>query len=283
MSGVIDRVIESWLTNSNERSYHIPFCQLLAAEGETIIYVSPHGPFEQGKDIVTTDKTGRVRGYQLKCGDIGIAEWRKFKGEITDLVEMPVNHPSLKGRRPHVPFLVTNGEIKDTAIRAIISSNQAWKKRKYQELRTVSRGELLKRFLAAHGSYLPNDLSDFKLFMELIVRDGREPLDKEKLSRLLESVLPLKATGKPKMREIRRALSSSLLLVGYIFAASLCGRQPLGRIRGLDSRSRLPLGPYFQIVGSANRMVRALESVRTGRSGRPLGFDAGMSDPRPLY
>jgi hypothetical protein len=62
MSGVIERVIENWLTNANERSYQIPFCQLLVAEGETVIYVSPHGPFEQGKDVVTVDKRGQPRG-----------------------------------------------------------------------------------------------------------------------------------------------------------------------------------------------------------------------------
>jgi hypothetical protein len=48
MPGVIERVIENWLTSANERSYQIPFCQLLAAEGETVIYISSHGPFEQG-------------------------------------------------------------------------------------------------------------------------------------------------------------------------------------------------------------------------------------------
>jgi hypothetical protein len=216
MHGVIERVIENWLTNSNERSYQIPFCQLLASEGETVLYVSPHGPFEQGKDIVTLDKHGKLRGYQLKCGDIGLAEWRKNKGEINDLVELPINHPAMTSQRSHIPFLVTNGEIKDTAIRAVNSSNEAWRKRKYPRLRTISKGELLTRFLAAHGSYLPQEIPDFKLFMELIVRDGHEPLDKERVSSLLESVLPFKSTRTLKSRECRRALSSALLLIGYI-------------------------------------------------------------------
>jgi hypothetical protein len=69
MRGVIERVIENWLNSSNERSYQIPFCQLLTAEEETVVYVSPHGPFEQGKDVVTIDDGGKVRAYQLKCGE----------------------------------------------------------------------------------------------------------------------------------------------------------------------------------------------------------------------
>ena len=89
MPGVIERVIENWLTSSNERSYQIPFCQLLAAGGDGDC-LSSHGPFEQGKDVVTFDKSGKLRGYQLKSGDFGLSEWRKYKGEINDLVELPI-------------------------------------------------------------------------------------------------------------------------------------------------------------------------------------------------
>jgi hypothetical protein len=216
MIGVIERVIENWLNSSNERSYQIPFCQLLAAEGETVIYVSPHGPFEQGKDVITTDSSGKVRAYQLKCGDIGLAEWRKNKGEINDLVEMPINHPGVPTPRHHTPYLVTNGEIKDTAIKAINSSNESWRKRRYPALRTVSRGQLLKRFLAVHGSYLPKELSDFTLFMELVLRGGREPLDKDQFSRLLESILPVENGNTLSHTELKRAIASAVLVAGYV-------------------------------------------------------------------
>ena len=48
-----ERIIENWLTNCNERQFQIPFCQLLTAEGETVVYVSPHGQRERGKDVVS--------------------------------------------------------------------------------------------------------------------------------------------------------------------------------------------------------------------------------------
>ena len=50
---MIERVVENWLTSANERQYQIPFCQVLASEGETVLYISSHGALEQGKDIVT--------------------------------------------------------------------------------------------------------------------------------------------------------------------------------------------------------------------------------------
>jgi hypothetical protein len=216
MPGVIERVIENWLVSSNERSYQIPFCQLLATEGETVIYISPHGPFEQGKDVITLDRNGAPRAYQLKSGAFGLAEWRRFKGEINDLVELPIDHPGVRSGRQHIPFLVTNGEINDPAIRAINSANKAWRRRRYPSLRTVSKGELLKRLLAAHGAYLPHELSDFNLFMELVLRNGRGPLEKEKVCKLLESVLPLGSGEKLKTTEVTRSLSSAVLLTGYI-------------------------------------------------------------------
>ena len=141
---------------------------------------------DRGKDVVTIDEAGRPRGYQLKCGDVGLSEWRKYKGEINDLVELPIGHPAVRTSGAHIPFLVTNGEINDPAISAIRSSNEAWRRRRHPALRTISKGQLLKRFLAVHGSYLPSELSDFNLFMQLVLRDGREPLDKENVSKLLE-------------------------------------------------------------------------------------------------
>ena len=36
---MIERVVENWLTSANECQYQIPFCQLLASESESIIYV----------------------------------------------------------------------------------------------------------------------------------------------------------------------------------------------------------------------------------------------------
>jgi hypothetical protein len=83
----------------------------------------------EGWDIITVDKRSRVRAYQLKCGDF--------------------NHPGIPIQLKLDCFLVTNGEIKDPAIRAITSANVAWKKRKYPSLQTITKG----RLLAVHRAY----------------------------------------------------------------------------------------------------------------------------------
>ena len=81
---MIERVVENWLTNANERQYQIPFCQVLAAEGETVVYISPHGQREQGKDVITLGRgRNRVpRAYQLKAGRVTLKDWREYHGEI---------------------------------------------------------------------------------------------------------------------------------------------------------------------------------------------------------
>lgn len=94
-SGLIERVIENWLTNTNEIGYQIPFCQYLISENHTIIYISPHSSLEQGKDIISIDENGIVHAFQLKSGNIKTSEWRKIQGEIIDLIMIPINHPSI--------------------------------------------------------------------------------------------------------------------------------------------------------------------------------------------
>src|SRR6266404_2330270 len=118
-NGVIERVVENWLTSANERQYQIPFCQLLAAEGETILYISAHGQMEQGKDVISRAKDRGIRAYQLKGGRLTLADWRKYQPEIHELVVYPIDHPSIGSRSLHKPFLVTNGGVADTVINAI--------------------------------------------------------------------------------------------------------------------------------------------------------------------
>src|SRR5271157_168157 len=84
--GLHARIIENWLTSINERQYQLPFCQVLAADNETILYVSSHGPFEKGKDVITRTSEGEFRAYQLKARDLGLTEWRAIYGEIANLV-----------------------------------------------------------------------------------------------------------------------------------------------------------------------------------------------------
>ena len=217
---MIERVIENWLTNADERQYQVPFCQLLTAEGEKVLYISKHGQAEQGKDIITLGMDSVPRAYQLKAGGIKLSDWRSFRGEVVELVEYPVNHPSLLRRTRHIPFLVTNDEVSDPVLSAVKTDNQQWLARGFRELRLVTGTDLVARFKQMHGTYLPVELKDFSLFLELVARDGREPLDKQSLALFLESVLPLRAAGRIPMRALQRALASALVLSSYVLQSA---------------------------------------------------------------
>lgn len=189
---------------------------MLAAEGETILYVSSHGPFEKGKDIVTRTPDGEVRAYQLKAGDIGVAGWRAIHGEIVNLVELPIESPGKTPVTDFVPYLVTNGELTDPVMEQIRAANVGWQARGMTKaLHTIQKGELFERFRASHGAYLPRDLEDFRTFIELILHDGSAPADKEKAAQLIEHILPTRS-GQRKAQEVARAAASLVLLTGYI-------------------------------------------------------------------
>jgi hypothetical protein len=110
---MIESVIANWLTKTNERNYQIPYCQVLLTEGHRVLYVSTHRPMEQGKDIVTVDEDGGYNAYQLKTGNIDQKTFRGIKGEVEELVERSIVHPSVDKAKGHRAYLVLNGEITD--------------------------------------------------------------------------------------------------------------------------------------------------------------------------
>lgn len=213
---MIERVVENWLISANERQYQIPFCQLLASEGETILYISRHGQLEQGKDVVTRAPDGKIRGYQLKGGSLALSDWQNYKGEIDELVIYPVEYPSRRSRKTHDPFLVTNSTVSDAVLNRIETANKVWKKQGANPLTLIAGPELVSRFVKAHGKFLPRDPKDFVRFLELIVDTGQAPLDKPKFAALLEAILPIDFDGKKATLEVQRSAASAVLLATYI-------------------------------------------------------------------
>src|SRR4030066_810703 len=62
-SGMIERAIENWLINANEKNYQIAYCQVLSQKGRRVIYVSSHRPMDRGKDIVTINSRSEYCAY----------------------------------------------------------------------------------------------------------------------------------------------------------------------------------------------------------------------------
>ena len=207
------------MTSATERGYQIAFCQLLAAEGEELLYIATHGPFEKGKDVITRLPDDEIRAYQLKCGDIRLADWRAISEQTNNLVELPVNLPQCPASTPHIPFFVTNGRIDDVVLDYINTANLGWKQRNFQHpLRVIEKSLLVHRFLSVHGTFLPQEASDFQLFLTLLLRDGSAPLDKDAFSRLLQSVIALADHSSSK--NVSRSIASAVLLTSYILGGA---------------------------------------------------------------
>lgn len=210
---MIERIVENWLTNTNEKGYQVPFCQYLISKKYTILHVSRHGQMEQGKDIIALDENGIPCGFQLKSGIINGNVWRDIKGEIDELVEIPISFPKIDKKIKHRAILVTNGRITDKVRRDVDDRNLRYRQLGLPELEIITGSELLKKFINVHGSFFPTELSDFRLFLELLLSDGRELLDKDMFAHFLESVLFTQKETKP---ELKRRIASSVLLAQYV-------------------------------------------------------------------
>jgi hypothetical protein len=213
-NGLIERIVENWLTKVNEKGYQVPFCQCLVSKGYKVLHLSSHGQMEQGKDIISIDEVGNPCAFQLKSGDIDGTEFRKIKGEIEELVEIPINFPGIDKGVDRRVILVTNGVITDKVRRDIDDLNLSYKKkRELPQLEVVTKMDLLKEFIDVHGEFLPTELPDFKLFLELLLSDGHELVNKNLFSKFLENVL---FTAKENKLELQRKIASALLLAQYI-------------------------------------------------------------------
>jgi hypothetical protein len=196
---------------------------MLAAEGETVVYISPHGQREQGKDVISIGRDKVPCCYQLKGGRVALSDWRKYHGEVNELVTYPIEHPSISSRKMHRPYFVTNGTVADPVLSAIASANRGWTRLGAKKLHLIARDELVSRFVKAHGSYLPRDPKNFRMLLDLIARDGYEPFAKSDYARFVESILPVNVSRRPSSKEIGRIVSSAILLTTY--AVQPCERE----------------------------------------------------------
>ncbi|MDV2495030.1 MAG: hypothetical protein RX316_02330 [bacterium] len=212
---MIERVIENWLTNTNELGLQIPFCQLLSHKGYRVKFISRHGPGEQGKDIIALDKRNKPWAFQLKSGNISVQSWRKIRPQLEELIEIPIHFPGISKRTKHQTALVTNGQLIGDAVRGIDDFNLSYGKRGFPTLEAWVGTQLLTDFVELHGQFLPLEPKDFQRFLELFLADGTDLLPKIKFSKFLLSFMPF---GKRKVAKnnLKRNIASAVLLTSYI-------------------------------------------------------------------
>ena len=213
---MIERVVENWLDSVNERGYEIAFCQVLIAEGHTIIRRPAHGPTEHGKDIVSRDRQGNFHAYQLKTGDLNKSQWRQIRGEVEELINVPLQEPGVSPKTRFTPYLVTNGELKEPVKDEVRARSEGTGGHGYRRLGFITRDNLLRRFLDVHANFFPFAPADFERFLRLYLADKRSFLRKEEFGEFLSSLL---ATGSEMEGiQVRRAMAAVAVLANYILS-----------------------------------------------------------------
>jgi hypothetical protein len=212
---VIEKLVENWLTSVNELGFQLPFCEVLLSKGYHVLHVSSHGPGEHGKDIIARDSLGKLWAFQLKGGDIRLSNWREIRGEVEELVRLPVIYPGVRANEHHTPVLVTNGTIVGDARESITRFAQKWEADGSMLLEVWAGRELLAQFLEAHDRFLPTKLNDVRDFVDLYVGEPESRLPRAKLSRFLERLVDTEAIGRRPIHA-KRAIESMILTGAYI-------------------------------------------------------------------
>jgi hypothetical protein len=214
---VIERILENWLDNASEKSFQIPFCNVLANEGYQVIHISRHCGMEMGKDIIAISPAGIPCAYQLKGGTgtrITLNQWNALSGQIQLLMINKIIHPSIKTNIHHQSFFVTNKVLEEEVSNAIDQMNRGWfdMGKPDLHLNTIVRGQILEKIKALGSGMLPSELEDMKTFLELYLESGRANLPKNNFIKLLKSVLKINGDARLSREEIKRTIAAGSLV-----------------------------------------------------------------------
>ena len=212
---MIEKLIESWLTSANERTYQLPFCSALQAQGYVVLSVPSHGPGEHGKDVLARGKGRTYYAFQLKSGNISKRVWQSIRGEVEELVRTPIVYPGVPKSFSHVPILVTNGDVTNDARQSIDDFGRLWARQGHERLQLWQRNQLLGVFLSAHSSLLPSELKSVRDYLQLYVANVKDRLPRERFAGYLLTLVSKETLGADS-RRITRGLWNMILLGGYV-------------------------------------------------------------------
>jgi hypothetical protein len=209
-----ERLVESWLTRINERGYGITFCQILASKGYRVVRYG-HSSIELGKDVLAIAPDGTVCAYQLKSGDVSLADVTKHIEQLQMLVATQPIHPGLPSTFEYRVFFVTTGDFKDPAVALIKELNAKWHRHHWPELQTIGGRDLLVDLLAMSSDFWPADAPDMRAFLELHLASGMGDLDVQKLAKLLQQIVGDDNSN----RELERRSAAANLFCSYALGA----------------------------------------------------------------
>ena len=217
---MIERLIENWLTSAGERGYEVPFAQLLASEEHRVIQGPVHHPFEHGKDILTFAANGELHAYQLKGPDlVKLGDFEKIQGQLLALTGTAITHPAVTpSRRADRVFLVTNATLTPPVRDRIEKFNTSDVPSGWPPIEPIERDQLLTRFVAAHGNYLPQSLPDIRTLLELYYSDPASLFPVQLFAGYLSGILPFPPQD-ASIPACRQAIASVTLLTAYAAAS----------------------------------------------------------------
>ncbi len=228
IDNVVAKLIESWWTDANERSFQYQFAFQLTSSGFDVLHVTRHCGMEFGKDIIARSADGVIHSYQLKSGfgeRLKLGDWQSLSSQIDDLVALPIKHPSLNGgiALDHQPWFVINGYLNEEVIREIEDRNLTYRQRFGRELKTILLGEMVQKSIStAHSVWPTTPEINHELFSSYI-DEGRKPLVKSTFFKVLQAVLPsdLRLKNKRKLNLI----ADSLAVVASLYTAKTAKQQ----------------------------------------------------------
>jgi hypothetical protein len=241
-SGVLERIVENWLIKSGERGYQTPFAQLLATEGYRVLNGPVHHPYEHGKDILAMDPQARLCAFQLKGGQtIDLKEFESMQGQLMALAATAVSYPGVEpARRPDRVALVCNGVLSPPALDRLDKLNAGNREFGAPPIACIQKDELVSRFVAAHGRFLPSQPQDLSAFLRLSLADGRGPFPRQELAGFLRGLLhDLPDHG--RNLAISRLLASAVLLTAYTTEGWIRKENHLGVAEGYLTTAMLAL------------------------------------------
>lgn len=217
----LQRAIEHWMDSANELGYQPLFCEWLISNGYVLKYSIKNTHFEQGKDVVAVSSDGTPYAFQLKGGNINLKRWRdEVKPEIDVLIGGAIQHPEIEKTKPHISYLVTNGEIEDNVRADIMVLNEkVWKD---APLHCWTRGDLLSGFQRMAEGILPQNAETYKKLIDLIFADGTGFPEYSKVHGFLSEILNMQDTSRAKeqrRRDIAAAVLYSTMIAGPYRAA----------------------------------------------------------------
>lgn len=213
---MIERLIENWLASAGERGFEVPFAQLLSAEDYRVVQGPVHHPYEHGKDILAYGPSGELAAFQLKGPDLlNLEDFERIQGQLLALAGTAVTHPSVTPpRRPDRVFLVTTATLTPPVRDRLEKFNLGNQPSGWAPIEPVEREQLLSRFLAGHGRFLPQTLPDLRTLIELYYSDPTSLFPVRAFARYLNALLPF-PPATASVPECRRAIASATLLTGY--------------------------------------------------------------------